>query len=174
MYAIRSYYVDGARMTYQIYSELGYGMVQSGDLVIGEHGQKMIPLPQRIQIGSVNATELMSKEQMEQIIERTKNGGAEIVKHLGTSAYYAPGRAVAHMVEAILDDRKIVVSSSVMLDGEYGYSDVTVGVPVLLGRDGVEKILEIDLDDETKEKFKVSVDSIKENIAILKEHKFFD
>ncbi len=166
--------LDGARMAYQIYSELGYGMVQSGDLVIGEHGQKMIPLPQRIQIGSVNATELMSKEQMEQIIERTKNGGAEIVKHLGTSAYYAPGRAVAHMVEAILDDRKIVVSSSVMLDGEYGYSDVTVGVPVLLGRDGVEKILEIDLDDETKEKFKVSVDSIKENIAILKEHKFFD
>ncbi len=166
--------LDGARMAYQIYQTLGYGMTQTGDLVIGEHGQHMIPLPQKVQVGSINASELLSQAQMEQIIERTRNGGAEIVKHLGTSGYYGPGRAVAHMVEAILNDSRIVVSSSVLLDGEYGFSDVTAGVPVILGRNGVEEIIEIDLDEETQEKFNVSVDSIRGNIDILKENKFFD
>lgn len=166
--------LDGARMAYQIYQTLGYGMTQTGDLVIGEHGQHMIPLPQKVQVGSINASELLSQAQMEQIIERTRNGGAEIVKHLGTSGYYGPGRAVAHMVEAILNDSRIVVSSSVFLDGEYGFSDVTAGVPVILGRNGVEEIIEIDLDEETQEKFNVSVDSIRGNIDILKENKFFD
>jgi malate dehydrogenase len=111
---------------------------------------------------------------MEGIIERTRTGGAEIVKYLGTSGYYAPGRAIAHMVEALLNDSKIVVSSSVLLQGEYSYDDVTAGVPVVLGKNGVEKIIEIDLDDETKEKFKISIDSIQENIAVLKENKIFD
>ena len=166
--------LDGARMAYQIYNTLGYGMTQIGDLVIGDHGQNMIPLPQKVQVGSVNVSELLTAEQMEQIIERTKNGGAEIVGHLGTSGYYGPGRAVAHMVEAILDDARIVVSSSVLLDGEYGYTDVTAGVPVILGRNGVEEIIEMDLDEETKAKFKVSVDSIREGIDILDENKFFD
>lgn len=166
--------LDGARMAYQIYETLGYGMTQTGDLVIGDHGLNMIPLPHKVQVGSVNASELLNKEQMAQIIERTKNGGAEIVKHLGTSGYYAPGRAVAHMVEAILNNSRIVVSSSVLLDGEYGYTDVTVGVPVILGRNGVEEIIELDLDDETKAKFKVSVDSIRTNIDILVENKFFE
>jgi malate dehydrogenase len=166
--------LDGARMAYQIYQKLGYGMTQTGDLVIGEHGQNMIPLPQKVQIGSVNASELLTKEEMKQIIERTKNGGAEIVKHLGTSGYYGPGRAVAHMVEAILDNARIVVSSSVLLDGEYGYSDVTAGVPVILGRNGVAEIIEMELDEETKMKFKVSIDSIREGIDTLRENKFFN
>ena len=166
--------LDGARMAYQIYQTLGYGLTQTGDLVIGDHGQNMIPLPHKVQIGSVNVSELLTQEQMEQIIERTKNGGAEIVKELGTSGYYGPGRAVAHMVEAILDNSGIVVSSSVLLQGEYGYSDVCVGVPVVLGRKGVEEIIEIDLDEETQEKFNVSVASIQDNIAILTENKFFE
>ncbi|MFT7823149.1 MAG: malate dehydrogenase [Sulfurimonas sp.] len=166
--------LDGARMAYQIYRTLGYGMTQTGDLVIGDHGQHMIPLPQKVQVGSVNASELLTKEQMEQIIDRTKNGGAEIVKYLGTSGYYGPGRAVAYMVEAILDDAQIIVSSSVLLDGEYGYSNVTVGVPILLGRNGVEKIIEMELDEETEEKFRVSVDSIRGSIGILTENKFFE
>lgn len=166
--------LDGARMAYQIYKTLGYGMTQTGDLVIGDHGQHMIPLPQKVQIGSVNASELLSQEQMDQIIERTKNGGAEIVKHLGTSGYYGPGRAVAHMVDGILSDSRIVVSSSVMLQGEYGYEDICVGVPVVLGRNGIEEIIQIGLDDETQSRFKVSVDSIQESIDILTEHKFFE
>ncbi len=166
--------LDGARMAYQIYNKLGYGAGQIGTLVIGDHGQNMIPLPQKVQVGDVPVSELLSREEMEEIIERTRTGGAEIVKHLGTSGYYAPGRAIAYMVEALLNDSKIVVSSSVLLQGEYGYSDVTAGVPVVLGKNGVEKIIEIDLDDETKEKFKISVESIRSGIDVLKANNFFE
>ncbi|OQX49896.1 MAG: malate dehydrogenase [Epsilonproteobacteria bacterium 4484_20] len=166
--------LDGARMAYQIYNKLGYGAGQIGTLVIGDHGQNMIPLPQKVQVGDVPVSELLSREEMEEIIERTRTGGAEIVRHLGTSGYYAPGRAIAHMVEALLNDSKIVVSSSVLLQGEYGYSDVTAGVPVVLGKNGVEKIIEIDLDEETKAKFNVSVESIRSGIDILKANHFFE
>ena len=111
---------------------------------------------------------------MQGIIERTKFGGDEIVKHLGTSGYYGPGRAIAYMVEAILNDSKAIVSCCTILDGEYGHNDVAVGVPIVLGANGVEKIIELELDDETKRKFTVSVDSIKDGINILKENNFFD
>lgn len=165
--------LDGSRMAYQISKLTGISSRQTGNLVIGDHGENMIPLPQKVQVGNIPLTELVSKEDMEGIIERTRFGGAEIVKQLGTSGYYGPGRAIAHMVEAILNDTQIVVPSSVLLEGEYGYNDVTVGVPVVLGRNGIEKIIELDLDEDTKAKFKVSVDSIQEGIDILKENKFF-
>ena len=166
--------LDGARMAYQIYNKLGYGAGQIGTLVIGDHGQHMIPLPQEVQVGSVDVSELLSQKDMEEIIERTKNGGAEIVKHLGTSGYYAPGRAIAYMVEAILNDAKVVVAASALLEGEYGHSDVAVGVPVILGKQGVEKIIEMKLDDETKAKFATSVESIKEGISVLRKNDFFN
>jgi len=166
--------LDGSRMAYQIYKKLGYGAGQTGSLVIGDHGQNMIPLPQQVKIGAVPATAVLSKKDMEEIIERTKNGGAEIVKHLGTSGYYGPGRAIAFMVEAILNDSHVMVSSSVLLNGEYGYSDVSVGVPVILGQNGIEKIVEISLDKKTSAKFKISVESIKEGIDILSKNNFFD
>ena len=166
--------LDGSRMAYQIYNKLGYGAGQIGSLVIGDHGQNMIPLPQEVKVGDVSTTELLSQQEMEEIIDRTKNGGAEIVKHLGTSGYYGPGRAIAFMVEAILNDSKTVVSSSVMLNGEYGYSNITVGVPVILGRNGVEKIIEISLKDEIKDKFNTSVESIQEGIDILSKNGFFN
>lgn len=166
--------LDGSRMAYQIYKKLGYGAGQIGSLVIGDHGQNMIPLPQKVKVDSVPTTEVLSQEDMEDIIERTKNGGAEIVKHLGTSGYYGPGRAVAFMVEAILNDSQTVVASSVLLNGEYGYRDVTVGVPIVLGRNGVEKIIEISLDKETEAKFKKSVESIQEGIDVLHDNGFFE
>jgi len=166
--------LDGSRMAYQIYKKLGYGAGQTGSLVIGDHGQNMIPLPQQVKVGSVPTTAVLTPQEMEEIIERTKNGGAEIVKYLGTSGYYAPGRAIAFMVEAILNDTQTVVSSSVLLEGEYGYSDVMVGVPVVLGKNGIEKIVEISLDKETTEKFKLSVESIREGIDILEKNGFFD
>jgi malate dehydrogenase len=164
--------LDGARMAYQIHKKVGYGSGQTRTMLIGDHGQNMIPLPEISAIGGVPLDQIVTKGDMEDIIARTKDGGAEIVKHLGTSAYYAPGRAIAVMVEAMLDDSQIVMPSSVMLDGEYGYKDVCVGVPVVLGSNGVEKIIELDLDEETKAKFKISVDSIKEGIDILKENNF--
>jgi len=166
--------LDGARMAYQINQKVGYGSGQIRAMLIGDHGQHMIPLPEISAIGGVPLEQLISKEDMEGIIERTKNGGAEIVKHLGTSAYYAPGRAISVMVEAILDDSRIVMPSSVMLDGEYGYKDISVGVPVVLGAKGVHQIIELELDDRLKEKFKTSVDSIREGIDILTQNGFFE
>ena len=166
--------LDGARMAYEIYQKLGYGAGQTGTLVIGDHGQNMIPLPQQVKVGSVRTTDILTPQDMEDIIQRTKNGGAEIVKYLGTSAYYGPGRAIAYMVEAILNDNQTVVASSVMLKGEYGYSDICVGVPIVLGRNGIEKIIEISLDKKIQAKFKKSVESIQENINILHENGFFE
>ncbi len=165
--------LDGSRMAYQISKLTGYASNQTGSLVIGDHGENMIPLPSKVSVGDIPLTSLVSKEDMQGIIERTKNGGAEIVKHLGTSGYYGPGRAIAHMVESILNDSKAIVSSCTVLNGEYGYSDVAVGVPVVLGANGVEKIIELDLDKETKEKFAISVKSIEDGINILKENNFF-
>ena len=166
--------LDGARMSYQINQTIGYGSGQIKSMLIGDHGQNMIPMPQISTVGGVPLNELISKEDMQNIINRTKDGGAEIVKHLGTSAYYAPGRAISVMVEAILDDSRIIMPSSVMLHGEYGYNNITVGVPVVLGAKGIHKIIELELDDETKAKFKLSVDSIKDGIEILTENGFFN
>jgi len=166
--------LDGSRMAYQIQKATGYSARQTGSLVIGDHGENMIPMPQNISVGDIPLTQLVSKEDIENIIDRTKNGGAEIVSHLGTSGYYGPGRAIAHMVEAILNDSKTIVPSSVVLNGEYGYEEVCVGVPIVLGKEGCESIIELQLDDNTKEKFKKSVDSIKEGIDILKENNFFE
>lgn len=165
--------LDGSRMAYQIQKLTGYAANQTGSLVIGDHGEYMIPLPQKVSVGDIPLTELVSKEDMQGIIERTRFGGAEIVNHLGTSGYYGPGRAIAHMVEAILNDSKAIVSCCAVLDGEYGYSDVAVGVPIVLGANGVEEIIELSLDNETKEKFAVSVKSIQDGINILKENNFF-
>ncbi|MEA2112006.1 MAG: malate dehydrogenase [Campylobacterota bacterium] len=166
--------LDGARMAYQINQKVGYGSGQTRAMLIGDHGQHMIPLPEISAVGGVPLDQIVSKDDMADIIARTKDGGAEIVKHLGTSAYYAPGRAISVMVEAILDDSRIVMPSSVMLEGEYGYKDVCVGVPVVLGANGVEHIIQLDLDDETKAKFKISVDSIQEGIDILTDNGFFE
>jgi len=166
--------LDSSRMAYQIKKIAGFGGSDIKAMVIGDHGENMIPDLSLSTIGGVPVDQLVSKEDMEKIIDRTKNGGAQIVKHLGTSAYYAPGRAVAVMVEAILDDSKIVMPSSAMLDGEYGYRDVTVGVPVVLGKNGVEKIIELDLSDELRTKFHTSVETIKSGIEILKGNNILD
>jgi len=165
--------LDGARMAYQIHKKVGYGSGQIRAVVIGDHGQNMIPLPQISTVGGIPLSQILDEDDMQEIIAKTKEGGAEIVKHLGTSAYYAPGRAVSVMVEAILDDSRIVTASSVLLEGEYGHSDICVGVPVVLGARGVESIIELDCDSATKEKFDISVSSIREGIDILKENDFF-
>lgn len=166
--------LDGSRMAYQIRKKLGFGAAKVGALVIGDHGENMIPLPQKANIGDVPVADLLTKEEMEDIIYRTKNGGAEIVGHLKTSGYYGPGRAIAFMVEAILNDSKAVISSSVLLNGEYGHSDVCVGVPIVLGSRGVESIVQMNLDDALKEKFKISVETVKGGIDVLKNNGFFN
>ena len=165
--------LDGARMAYQIHKKVGYGSGQIKAIVIGDHGQNMIPLPEISTLGGIPLSQILSKEEMQEIITKTKEGGAEIVKHLGTSAYYAPGRAISIMVEAILDDSHIVMPSSVLLEGEYGQTDVSAGVPVVLGANGVEKIIELEFDEATQKKFEASITTIREGINILKANNFF-
>jgi len=165
--------LDSSRMAYEINKITNYGCSGIKAMVIGDHGENMIPCTQLSNIGGVHLNALISKENMENIIKRTKNGGATIVKRLGTSAYYAPARGIAVMVEAILNDNKIVMPSSVMLNNQYGYNDITVGVPVVLGKNGVEQIIEINMDEELTSKFKKSVDSIQSGIDILKKNNFF-
>ena len=165
--------LDSSRMAYEINKITNYGCNGIKAMVLGDHGENMIPCTELSNIGGVHLESLISAENMETIINRTKNGGATIVKHLGTSAYYAPARGIAAMVQAILDDSKVVIPSSTMLNGEYGYSDVTVGVPVVLGHNGIEKIIEIEMNDELKDKFNDSVNSIQSGINILKENNFF-
>ena len=166
--------LDSSRMAYQIKKITGFGGADIKAMVIGDHGENMIPVLSLSTIGGVPVDQILSQDQMEQIIDRTKNGGADIVKHLGTSAYYAPGRAIAIMVEAILNDSKIIIPSSVLLQGEYGYSDISIGVPAVIGKNGIEKIIQIDLDDQLKTKFNRSVETIKGGIDILKGNKIFD
>jgi malate dehydrogenase len=165
--------LDGARMAYQIQQKVGFGSGLTRALVIGDHGQNMIPYPEISAVGGIPLNQLVGESDMEDIKQKTRDGGAEIVSHLKTSGYYAPGRSIAVMVEAILDDSRIVMPSSILLDGEYGYKDVTLGVPVVLGANGVEKIIELKLDDNMKAKLDVSMNSIKEGIDILRDEGFF-
>ena len=166
--------LDSSRMAYQIYQKIGFGAAQVRAMVIGDHGENMIPYPEIANVGGVPLSQIISKEDMDDIVAKTKDGGAEIVKYLKTSAFYAPGRAISAMVESILSDEEKVIPSCAMLDGEYGYSDVTVGVPCVIGANGIEKVIELEFDEATKAKFAKSVQSIKDNIAILKDGGFFD
>ncbi len=116
---------------------------------------------------------MLSPEEIEEVVENTKSGGAQIVKYLKTSAYYAPGRAIAIMVEAILENRDIVVPSSVILEGEYGYEDISIGVPIVLGNSGAKVIIDWGLDETIKAKFDLAVKSIK-IILHMGERELFD
>jgi malate dehydrogenase len=166
--------LDASRMAYQIRKKTKFGAAQIKPMILGDHGEAMIPYPQITNVGGVPLAQIISKEDMDEIVSKTKDGGAEIVKYLKTSAFYAPGRAISVMVEAILSDEEKVIPSCVMLNGEYGYSDITIGAPAVIGANGVEKIIELDLDEETKVKFSKSIDSVRESIAILKDSGFFD
>ncbi len=167
--------LDSARMAHFIYEKIGYGAGQIRASVMGGHGDTMVPLPKFSTVAGVPLSDILSKEEIDEIVERTKHGGAEIVGYLKTgSAYYAPAKSTAIMVEAILKDTKQIHPCAVYLDGHYGYTDVVSGVPVALGANGVEKLFEMTLTDEQKELFDKSVKSVKEMIDVLKSNNFFD
>ena len=167
--------LDSARMAHFIYEKIGYGAGQIRASVMGGHGDTMVPLPKFSTVAGVPLSDILSKEEIEEIVERTKHGGAEIVGYLKTgSAYYAPAKSTAIMVEAILKDTKQIHPCAVYLDGHYGYSDVVSGVPVALGANGVEKLFEMTLTDDQKKQFDHSVQSVKEMIDVLKNNNFFD
>ena len=164
--------LDGARMTHFIHEKLGYGAGQIRATVIGGHGDYMVPLIRYSTVAGIPLTDLLSYEDIANIVERTKHGGAEIVNLLGTSAYFAPGKATAIMVESILKDSKKIYPCATLLNGEYGYKDVVNGVPVMLGRDGVEKIIEVSLNETEKAQFAKSVESVQTLIEVLRKNNY--
>ena len=137
--------LDSARMRTFIAMELNVSVENVHAFVLGGHGDTMVPLPRYSTVAGIPITELLSKERIEAISKRTADGGAEITKLVGTSAWYAPGSAAAEMVEIILKDKKKILPCSVFLQGEYGVRDLFVGVPVKLGARGVEQIIQIKL-----------------------------
>jgi malate dehydrogenase len=131
-------------------------------MTLGSHGDDMVPLKEYSSVYGVPVTKSVEKNALEGIIERTKDGGGEIVKLLGTSAYWAPASGICWMVESILRDQKTIIPCHAFLHGEYGVNDLPVGVPVKLGKDGVEEIVEIELGDEEKALLSISADHVKE------------
>ena len=136
-------------------------------VLMGGHGDTMVPLPRYTTVAGIPVTELISEEDLNDIIERTKFGGGELVKLMGTSAWYAPGSAAAQMVEAIVKDQRRVFPVCVKLDGEYGIDDCYLGVPVILGKNGIEKFIELDLNDDEKNLLEVSRGHVKEVMTVL-------
>jgi malate dehydrogenase len=167
--------LDSARMAHFVYEKLGYGTGQIRCSVMGGHGDDMVPLPRFSTVAGVPLTDLLSWDDINEIIERTKKGGAEIVGLLKDgSAYYAPAKAAALMVEAVLSDKKQIYPCAVMLDGEYGYKDTVSGVPVMIGANGAEKVIEANLNDDQDRKFAKSVGSVKELIDALYTNGFYE
>ena len=142
-------------------------------LLLGGHGDTMVPLPRYTTIGGIPVTELMDADQLHAIIERTKVGGGELVKLMGTSAWYAPGAAAAQMVEAIVNNQKRVFPVCALLNGEYGMKNIYLGVPVILGKNGIEKIIEVKLDNEEKQLLEESAKAVKSVMDVLDNMKMF-
>ncbi len=136
-------------------------------LLLGGHGDTMVPLPRYTTVAGIPVTELIDEEKLNAIIERTKKGGGELVNLMGTSAWYAPGSAAAQMVEAIIMDQKRVFPCCVKLEGEYGLNNIFVGVPVKLGKNGIEEIIEITLNDDEKKLLNESAQSVKGVMDVL-------
>jgi malate dehydrogenase len=167
--------LDSARMAHFIYEKIGYGAGQIRASVMGGHGDDMVPLPKFSTVAGVPLSDLLTEEEIVEIVERTKNGGAEIVGLLKTgSAYYAPAKSTTLMVEAILKDTKQIHSCAIFLNGEYGHNNVVSGVPIALGSGGIEKIFEVTLSMGQERRFAKSVNSVKSMIEVLNKNKFFD
>jgi len=136
-------------------------------ILMGGHGDTMVPLPRYTTVAGIPVTELIAADKLQTIIDRTKVGGGELVKLMGTSAWYAPGSAAAQMVEAIVKDQRRVFPVCVKLEGEYGIDDCYLGVPVVLGTNGIEKVIELDLNEEESALLETSREHVKEVMTIL-------
>ncbi len=162
--------LDSARMRFFIAEALNVSAEDVQAMVLGGHGDQMVPMPRFSTVSGIPITELLSPQKINEINERTKNGGIEIVNYLKTgSAFYAPASSAATMVEAIVQDRKRIFPVAAYVNGEYGLKDVFVGVPVKLGMKGIEQIIELKLAPEELEALHKSAEAVKENVAKLSE-----
>ena len=160
--------LDTARYRSFLALELDVSPKDIQAVLMGGHGDTMVPLPRYTTVAGIPVTELVSEERIEAIIDRTKKGGGEIVKLLGTSGWYAPGAAAAQMVEAIMKDSKRIFPVCAWLTGEYGISDLYLGVPVVLGRNGIEKIIELQLNESETALLKESAEAVRSVVDVLK------
>ncbi|NPA92102.1 MAG: malate dehydrogenase [Chloroflexi bacterium] len=162
--------LDSARMRAFVAMETGVSVENIHCYVLGGHGDDMVPLTRHSNIAGVPLEKYLPKEKLDAIVERTRKGGGEIVSLLKKgSAFYAPAAALAQMAEAIIKDKHLIVPATSYLDGEYGMHDIFIGVPTMLGRKGVEKVIEYDLNEEEMAAFKKSADHVKSNVAKLTE-----
>ncbi|MBE7652180.1 malate dehydrogenase [Tenacibaculum finnmarkense] len=160
--------LDSARFKYRLAEALGAPISDVDGMVIGGHSDKgMLPLTRLATRNSMPVSEFLSEERLEKVLQDTKVGGATLTGLLGTSAWYAPGAAVSGMVQAIACDSKKIFPCSALLDGEFGLSDLCIGVPVVLGKDGIEKIVEINLSEAEKANLVASAQAVKSNNAAL-------
>jgi len=159
--------LDTARYRSFLAEELNVSPKDIQAVLMGGHGDTMVPLPRYTTVGGIPVTEMIDADKLEAIVNRTKKGGGEIVNLLGTSAWYAPGAAAAQMVEAIVKDQRRVFPACVWMQGEYGISDMYLGVPVILGKNGIEKVIELDLNEGERAMLAESEKAVREVKTIL-------
>ena len=159
--------LDTARYRAFLADAIGCNPKDIQALLLGGHGDTMVPLPRYTTVSGIPVTQLIAKDKLDAIIERTKNGGGELVKLMGTSAWYAPGASAAQMVEAILRDQKRIFPCCVKLDGQYGMKDIFIGVPIKLGKGGVEQIIEIEMNETERKDFDASAKAVKEVMNVF-------
>ena len=156
--------LDLSRFRQFIHEATGFSRDSIRALVIGEHGENMMPMTRFSSVSGIPLTSLLPKEKLDEIVQDTKKVAAKVIELKGATVH-APGNAISSIIDSVLNNKKQVLPVATLLNGEYGYSDVTMGVPAVIGKNGVEKIIELDLNDEEKELFKKSVDSVKNAIS---------
>jgi len=160
--------LDSARFRYFIAQELGVSVEDVHGFVLGGHGDTMVPVPKYATVTGIPITQLLSQEQIDRLVQRTRDGGAEIVNFLKQgSAFYAPGASIVQMVEAIVKDKKRILPAAAYLEGEYGIDGLYMGVPILLGAGGVEKVIEVELTAEEKANLAQSAQAVRELMDVL-------
>ena len=160
--------LDLSRFKEFIHQATGYSKNSIGALVIGEHGENMLPLPRFSTVSGIPLPSLLPKEKLDKLVEDTRQVAAKVIESKG-STVHAPGNAISTILESVLKDRKQVIPVTTYLDGEYGHSDVTIGVPAVVGKGGVEKIIELDLNGEESERFDKAVAVVKAAISSISE-----
>ncbi|MCK6579661.1 MAG: malate dehydrogenase [Anaerolineae bacterium] len=159
--------LDTARYKAFLAMELGVSVRDIHGIVLGGHGDEMVPLPRHTSVAGIPVRELIAEDKLQQIIARTRKGGGEIVGLVGVSAWYAPAAGTVEMVEAIVRDQKRVIPSAVLTSGEYGYSGLYLGLPAVLGAGGVERIIEMQLNDEEKDMLEISANAVRSVVGVL-------
>jgi malate dehydrogenase len=159
--------LDSARFACFIAEDLGVDIGDIQGVLMGGHGDSMVPLPRFTSVAGIPLPELMVQDKIDVHVDRARKGGIEIVNLMGTSAYYAPAAGAVKMAEAILNDAKSIMSCCAYCDNEYGIGGAFVGVPVMLGANGVEKVIELDLNDSEKSQLDASVSHVKELVAAV-------